>query len=447
MTLAPTARLLRLCWLLVVLAIAAAFVPAWLPTAKAAAALLALAALADAWIALRTPAPVVQRDMPHAFPLGHWREVVLELSPGAGAKRTLACEVFDLYPGDARSDGLPARVVLRADETARVPYRLRFDRRGDHALDGPHLRHTGPLGLAWRRHDLGVNARVRVYPDFAAVARYALLATDHRLSQLGIRRRQRRGEGLEFRQLREYRPGDALRQIDWKATSRLRKLVSREYQDERDQQVVFLLDCGFRMRSQDGALSHFDSALNSLLLLSYVVLRQGDAAGCLSFANDGDARWLAPAKGRNRMSVLMNGLFDLEPTHRTPDFLQLAVDCAARVHKRSLLVLMTNLRDEDVDDIVAGARLLGERHLVLVATLRETVLDELRDTQDGDAGTPRERDARAIASASARLFLAGRERALQKLAAAGLLVLDTTPEELPVRLVNAYLEIKRSGRL
>ncbi|MFP5441544.1 MAG: DUF58 domain-containing protein [Gammaproteobacteria bacterium] len=447
--LAPAPRLLLLAWLVVALGIAAAIRPALLPLAGGVAALLALAALLDGLIAWRTPAPTLRREIPHAFPLGHWRGYVLELATTTA--RALPCEIFDLHPDDADSEGLPARVVLRPGEAARVPARLRFHRRGDHRLDGAHLRWTGPLQLVHCRRTVGSRDTVRVYPDFAAVARYALLATDNRLSQLGIRRRQRRGEGLDFRQLREYRAGDALRQIDWKATSRLRKLISREYQEERDQQVVFLLDCGFRMRSQDGELSHFDSALNALLLLSYVVLRQGDAAGCYTFAGHGevggdDNRWLAPAKGRERMSALMNGLFDLEPTHRTPDFRQLAVDCGKRLHKRSLIVLMTNVRDEDTEDLLACARLLGQRHLVLVATLREKVLDKM-GSEAAATMTAREADEAAIASAAARLFLAERERALQRLRAEGLLVLDTTPEELPVRLVNAYLEIKRSGRL
>ncbi|MFZ5722599.1 MAG: DUF58 domain-containing protein [Pseudomonadota bacterium] len=442
--LAPAPRLLHLAWLIVALAIAAAFLPVLLPAALGVAALVVAAAVVDAVIALRTAAPTLQREIPHAFPLGHWREYVLELASDV----PLACEVFDLFPDSADSEGLPARVRLQPGHAARITARLRFHRRGDHRLPGAHVRYGGPLGLVHCRRTVEAPATVRVYPDFAAVARYALMATDNRLSQLGIRRRQRRGEGLEFRQLREYRAGDALRQVDWKATSRLRKLVSREYQDERDQQIVFLLDCGFRMRSQDNSLSHFDCALNALLLLSYVVLRQGDAAGCLTFAGDDPAgRWLPPAKGRERMPALMNGLFDLEPTHRTPDFRQLATDCAARLHKRSLLVLMTNVRDEDTEDLIACARLLGERHLVLVATLRERVLDDLGTGAVGPSASAHAEDEATITSAAARLFLAERERALQRLRAEGLLVLDTTPEELPVRLVNAYLEIKRSGRL
>ena len=80
----------------------------------------------------------------------------------------------------------------------------------------------------------------------------------------------RRGEGMEFHQLREYRQGDSQRAIDWKATSRTARLISREYEDEKDQRVLLVVDCGRRMASKDGELSHFDHTLNAALLLAHV---------------------------------------------------------------------------------------------------------------------------------------------------------------------------------
>lgn len=432
----PSARLLRLVWALAALAVAAAFLPALLPVWAGAAAVLAALIAFDIGSAWRTSLPVVRRDMPHAFALESQREVALVLE--YNGTRPLRVQVHDLHPASADAEGMPAAATLQGGTQTRIAWRLRFRERGDVVFPGTHVQIHGRLGLVHCTHTLGESFAARVYPDFAAIAHYALLATDNRLSQLGIRCRQQRGDGLEFRQLRDYRPGDALRQIDSKATSRLRKLISREYQEERDQQIVFLLDCGFRMRSQDNGISHFDASLNAMLLLASVVLRQGDAAGVLTFA--GEPRFHAPAKGRSTLAQLMNGLFDLQPTGRTPDFRQLATHCAARVHKRSLLVLMTNLRDEDSDDVIAMAKLLGERHLVLVATLRESVLDEI-------STTPPENEDAAIRSAAARLFLGERQRALQRLQHAGLLVLDCTPAQLPARLVNTYLDIKRSGKL
>ena len=91
----------------------------------------------------------------------------------------------------------------------------------------------------------------RVYPDFAQIARYAWLAGDRRLQEIGIKTYQQRGEGTDFKQLSEYRVGDSVRHIDWRATLRLGKPIVREFQDERDQCVMLLVDCGRRMRADD----------------------------------------------------------------------------------------------------------------------------------------------------------------------------------------------------
>ena len=115
-----------------------------------------------------------------------------------------------------------------------------------------------------------------------------------------------------------------MRQIDWKATSRIRKLISREYQDQRDQQVFFLIDCGRRMTAKDGELSHFDHALNSVLLLAYVALRQGDAVGLMTFG--GAPRYVAARKGAGMVNVVLNALYDLQPGMSSPDYANAATD-------------------------------------------------------------------------------------------------------------------------
>ena len=221
----------------------------------------------------------------------------------------------------------------------------------------------------------------RVYPDFARLYGGQLLAVDNWLSQLGVRQHQRRGLGLEFHQLREFREGDSLRQIDWKATARQRTPIAREYQDERDQQIIFMLDCGRRMRSQDGELAHFDHALNACLLLSYVALRQGDAVGLSTFASD-QPRYLAPVKGAGQLNVLLNTVYDLNSTQRSADYQAAATQLLARQKRRALVVLVTNLRDEDDEELLTAVKRLSKQHRVLVASLREDVLD----TPAPDAG-------------------------------------------------------------
>lgn len=432
----PGPRLLPLLWGWAALALALVAWPGlerlWL--GSAALGLLALAWETLALGFLRLPA--CRRDIAPVLPLGVQREVTLEFDHRG--RRPLQLQAFDHHPPHATAEALPLSLTLPPQALTRARYRLRLDRRGVQRFPGIDLRFPGRLGLLTRQVFLPVESEVRVYPNFAEVSKYALLASDNRLSQLGIRQRRRRGSGLEFHQLREYRDGDSLRQIDWKATSRLRKLIAREYQDERDQQILLLLDGGFRMRTQDGVLSHFDEALNALLLLAYVVQRQGDAVGLMSFANE--ERYLPPAKGHNVLARMMNAVFDLEAGAQTPDFLSVAADLAGRLRKRSLVVIITSLRDEDSAGLAEACKLLAERHLVLVANLRERVLDELDLAEPGDA-------ADALTTSATHQYLQAREKSLNRLRHDGIVVLDTPPGQLAVGLINRYLDIKRSGRL
>ncbi|MDX1505059.1 MAG: DUF58 domain-containing protein, partial [Spongiibacter sp.] len=130
------------------------------------------------------------------------------------------------------------------------------------------------------------------------------------LDQLGIHEHQRRGQGGEFYQLRDFRSGDNLRQMDWKAVARYQRLITREYREDRDQQVLLMLDCGRRMRHDEQQRGHLDDALDAMLLLAFVALRQGDAVGLLSFG--GDQRWFAPRKGQHVINGLLNAVYDLQ---------------------------------------------------------------------------------------------------------------------------------------
>ncbi len=252
---------------------------------QAALALFCTAAVADLFAA-RTMMPArleLERTVPGSVPIGRWRDCVLRLHNRGGF--AVRCEVYDHHPAACEIEGLPVSLVVPARGFAQFRYRVRPTERGDLAFEPAHLRIASPLGLWQFPARAGAAQVIRSYPDFAELADYALFATDNRLSQIGVLQRRRRGEGLEFHQLRDYREGDAMRQIDWKATARRGRLIAREYEDERDQHIVFLVDCGRRMRARDGALSHFDQVLNAVLLLAYVALRQGDAAGLMTFAS------------------------------------------------------------------------------------------------------------------------------------------------------------------
>jgi uncharacterized protein (DUF58 family) len=432
----PSRRLLWLAGALVAFGVAASIFPA-LAYAWVAAAGLALAfAAIDAVAALQIRPPAARRLVPGSLPLGVEHEVGLRLANETGAP--VACDVHDHTPAATEARGLPQRVVVPARGWAEVRYSVRPVMRGELVFGLVEARIHSRAGL-WRvRRWLGSRTSTRVYPNFAALTKFALLATDHRLAQIGVLQRRRRGEGLDFHQLREYREGDTQRSIDWKATSRMRRLISREYQDERDQQVVLLIDCGRRMGAQDEELAHFDYVLNAALLLAYVSLRQGDAVGFLAMA--GEPRWFAPRKARTTVNLILNRVYDLHPTLKTTDYYSAALELMKRLRKRALVVILSNLRDEDDDTLAPALRLLQSRHLVLFASLREAILSRALAARVDSFD-------RALTHAATAEYLERRELAFRRLERGGAVCLDVEPAELPIALVNRYIDIKRSGRL
>ncbi|MBT2337974.1 MULTISPECIES: DUF58 domain-containing protein [Pseudomonas] len=399
-------------------------------------ALLALALL-DAVRLKRLPSPQVRRQMPGSLALGRWGEVRLELAHDF--TQPLHIQVFDHVPDGLDFENLPLMVELQPGQRSQVGYRLRPLKRGHFRFERCEISLPSPLGLWSDRRLLAALDATRVYPDFARLYDGQLLAVDNWLSQLGIRQRQRRGQGQEFHQLREFREGDSLRQIDWKATARHRAPIAREYEDERDQQIIFMLDCGRRMRSQDGELSHFDHALNACLLLSYTALRQGDAVGLSTFASD-QARYLAPVKGSGQLNVLLNTVYDLDSSQRPADYQAAVTQLLARQKRRALVVLVTNLRDEDDADLLGAVKRLGQQHRVLVASLREEALDRLRQA-------PVQTLPEALAYCGTVDYLNARAELHKQLAAHGVPALDSRPSELGADLVTLYLGWKKAGNL
>ena len=410
--------------------------PALVPVWWGAGGLLLCALLCEAVWLLRTPLPRVRRIAPPSLAVGARNQFGLRLSNQG--RRPLRLRVHEHHPATCEVSGLPAALQLPRGGWARLSYELRPRRRGEARFEGTALLLRGPLSLLDRHALVAHETVLQVYPDFKEVIRYALLALADRLGQMGIKKAHRRGEGLEFEQLRDYREGDLLRQIDWKATARRQRLTSREYEDEKNQQVVFLIDCGRRLRARDGELAHFDHVLNAVLLLSYVALRQGDAVGLQTFS--GEERWVAPVKGPAGMTRILEELHDLETSLEPSDYEEAARRLMARQRRRAMVVLVTNLREEDSPELRPALAALRRRHLVLLASLREGAVAELCEA-------PVRGFADAVSVAEGMRY-AGERRAVHEAARAdGVMVLDVEPAELPVALVNRYLDAKRTGRL
>lgn len=433
----PRRPLIVLVALLAVYGLLAAFFETIAAGWLIAAGVLAIAAAIDALLALRLRAPDVERTVPGSVSLSTWVDVHLTFRNGNG-RRPLKIRAYDHHPQTVTVEGLPQDLTLKPGHFVDASYAMRPSERGPVTFPACELRIASLFGLWWRRRRVPLESEVRVYPNYSTISKLLAVEVDNRLSLAGVRLTRRRGEGIEFHQLRDYRDGDSLRAIDWKATARMRRLIAREYKDERDQQVVFMLDAGRRMIAKDAELSHFDHALNAMLLLSYVALRQGDAAGVMTI---GEQRtWLPPSKGVGAINGILNHVYDKQPQPIEIDFVAAATELAVRQRRRSLVVILTNVREEDSQDLRTTTELLKRRHLVILGSLRERILDESLDQ-----GIHGFNDALLYAATNQYVEL--RRESQDLLRAGGVFVEDCLSEELPASITNRYLAIKRSGML
>jgi uncharacterized protein (DUF58 family) len=406
--------------------------------ALVAAAIADFAMTRAAW---RKSAVKMVRRLPPAFAVGVQRPVIVKLEAESG--RDWACRLYDHADPSLLTEGMPRHFSIGAGKQVEMNYVVTPTRRGAVTFEPADVQVRSRLGLCELMERLGEKEERRVYPDFQQIARYAWLAGDRRLQEIGIKTYQQRGAGTDFKQLSEYRYGDPVRHIDWKAALRMGKPVIREFQDERDQCVLLLIDCGRRMRADDrvGGIgtSHFDQVLNAVMLLSFVALKQGDAVGAMTFgAPVGDERVFSPRKGAQTLDALMGALYSVQPTPTHSDYVAAAQTLLARYPKRALVIVITNFRDEDSSELSQALRLLRSRHLVMLASLRERIVAEL-------IAQPLTTSEAALEVASAHLYEQSRRDAFVRLSARDALMVDAEPERLGVELVNRYHAVKRAG--
>jgi uncharacterized protein (DUF58 family) len=447
---APSRTLLFLLALIGIAALAALIAGIDRPLVSLATlvAVLALLAAADADYVLsrrRWRASNVRytRQLPAAFAIGVERPVRALLEHDSNYDWKFA--LYDHVDPSVVATGLPQSLLLPRKKRLETSYSVTPTRRGEISFAPAELRVRSQAGLCDLRVRLGTGETRRVYPDFAEIARYAWLAGDRRLQEIGIKTYVQRGEGTDFKQLSEYRYGDSVRHIDWKATLRHDKPIVREFQDERDQRVMLLVDCGRRMRADDrrGAVgtAHFDQVLNAVMLLSYVALAQGDAVGALTFGTPpGEEKLFEPRKGAHTLNALMGELYGVQPTPSHSDYVAAAQDLLRRQGKRALVIVITNFRDEDGSELGLALKLLRQRHLVLLASVRERIVGEL-------ISQPLSSGSAALDVASAHLYEQSRRDAFRRLSARDALMVDAEPERLGIELVNRYHAVKRAGMI
>lgn len=349
--------------------------------------------------------------------------------------RSLSVEFHDEYPQPATCQGLPFTLELPPLRQRYQVYYVQPLRRGMWRFGDIFLRCRSQWGLWTLYNRRSLERPIRVYPDIQAVHGMELLARRNRVAETGVRLSRLHGSGNDFDRLREYRREDEFRHIDWKASARTQKLISREFVVERNQNVLFVLDSGRSMCNELHGISHLDRALNAAIAVGYVALRQGDNVGLLACSNRLQC-WVRPVRATAGIQSIIRHTYDLQPDYESTDYGLMVEELRRRYRKRSMVVLLTHALDDlHLEAICRHVRQLRNPHLVLVAFLRNVPLHQRMN----DLPTS---DVEAFQIAAATEMLALQSIQIAKLQQAGLLVLETVPERLSADLISRYLDIK-----
>ncbi len=416
----------------------------WLPTALDAmlvgdAVLVALIWL-DATLAARVN---VARDPLPALSVGHTGEVTYRWTHAS--RRHARLRVREIRPEILGGSQPPRPVAVPPDGVTREDLPVVPRQRGREMGGGFVVDSIGPLGLGRRRRRIETPWEVVVYPPLVSMRLRASVAQALRRREAGMKPIRQLGEGRLFESLREWVPGDDLRHIDWKATARRRKVITRQYEAERRQQVLLVLDTG-RLMTADiaGGVARLDFAVQAALELAYAAAQHDDNVGIMTFA-DGVQHFVAPERGRLGVRRVLDVLAVVQPKLVEPDYPGAFRYLAARNRKRALTVLFTDVIDRFASDaLVANVASLRPRHLPLAVTLRNPELDMVAALRPPDSPAALRG---AFRKAAAEELLHAREEALAHMRRAGVLVIDVTPERAAQAVVSKYLDLKRRGTL
>ncbi|MCX8053066.1 MAG: DUF58 domain-containing protein [Armatimonadetes bacterium] len=372
----------------------------------------------------------------------------------------------DEYPEGFECDSNVFSLDIPPRSETSLTYHVTPVKRGDFEFGDVYIRLKGPLGLVIRQIRFPAKRTVKVYPNLIDIRRFEL-GLRHRIPlQPGRRMVRIRGRGTDFESLRDYMPDDEFRSLDWKATARRGKLTTRQYQEEKSQNVLIVLDAGRVMGSvlplhplpqrrdheetrkspllvgmpRTTHLTRLDLSINAAVLLTHVAAQKGDRVGLIAFAED-VISYLPPKPGKSQVLNLLRLTYNLKEASGDSNYARATAFLARKWSRRSLIVFFTDLADpESSKPLIAQIEGLAKRHLCVVATISDpAVLNAARG--------PFETVDDVFLAVAARQVLHARRLAKAQLVRSGVTVLDLPPNELTSSLVNEYLNLKAQGLL
>ncbi|MEO1031302.1 MAG: DUF58 domain-containing protein [Bacteroidota bacterium] len=378
------------------------------------------------------------RILPEKLSNGDDNPIALTLTNNYNYKTELL--LIDELPFQYQKRDFEIKTQLDKHQEKKITYTLRPLERGEYYFGHLNIYVNSPIGLVTRRFQFAKDAMVPNYPSFLQLRKYMLIAFSNKLFEYGLKKIRRIGHTMEFEQIKDYVPGDDIRNINWKATAKRNQLMVNQYQDERSQPVYSVIDKGRAMKMPFEGLSLLDYAINATLVISNVALKKQDKAGMFTFSKKVENRVTAERRP-TQMNKILETLYNVNTDFSESDFSRLYIDIKRTITQRSLLLLYTNFETLDaLHRQLPYLQAIAKNHLLVVIFFENTELEKLTSVEAHNT-------FEIFQKTIAEKFMYEKKLIVNELQKHGIQTILTTPQNLTINTINKYLEIKARGLL
>ncbi|WP_394660739.1 DUF58 domain-containing protein [uncultured Chryseobacterium sp.] len=379
-----------------------------------------------------------QRILPEKLSNGDENPIKIDIKNNYGFK--IHVNIIDEIPFQFQKRDFLIEKQIGPGNNTFFQYILEPKERGEYNFGSLNVYVSSPLGLVSKRFSFQKDATLATYPSFIHLRKYELMALQSEFLLGGIKRIRKLGHTMEFEQIKDYVPGDDIRTINWKATSKTNRLMVNQFQDEKSQRIFMLIDKGRTMKMPFNGLSLLDYSINATMALSHIILKKGDRAGMMTFSKKTENKVAAENKS-GQLRKISEALYNIKTDFFESDFNRLYQDVKYSLNQRSLLLLFTNFETLDgLNRQLKYLRGIAKNHLLVVVFFKNAELQTLIHKNP-------ESTQEIYDEIIAEKFEFEKKLIIQELRKYGIYTVYTLPENLNVDVINKYLEIKARGIL
>lgn len=381
---------------------------------------------------------LAQRILPEKLSNGDENPVKIDIKNNYPFK--IDIRVIDEIPFQFQKRDFFINKQIEPGRNTYFQYTLEPKERGEYHFGSLNVYVSSAIGFVSKRFNFQKDAMLPSYPSFIHLRKYELMALQSEFLLGGIKKIRKLGHTMEFEQIKDYVPGDDIRTINWKATSKMNRLMVNQFQDEKSQRIFMLIDTGRTMKMPFNGLSLLDYSINATMALSHIILKKGDRAGMMTFSKKTENKIAADNKS-GQLKKISEALYNTKTNFFESDFNRLYQDVKYSINQRSLILLFTNFETLDgLNRQLKYLRGIAKNHLLVVVFFKNAELQTLIHKNP-------ESMQEIYDEIIAEKFEFEKKLIIQELRKYGIYTVYTLPENLNIDVINKYLEIKARGIL